>query len=142
MTMLAFLIMTLVRVQQGDENLESYNGLAKTSPFLAFAMLVAMASLAGVPLTAGFVGKFLVFALALQEKHYWLVAIAVVGAAAGFYYYLKVVKSMYWELPIDDGSQTAAPIKVSWPTRIAIVLLVVAIFYFGVNPKALLGLFL
>ncbi len=141
MTMLAFLIMTLVRAQRGDENLETYRGLAKTSPFLAFAMLVAMASLAGVPLTAGFVGKFLVFVLALQEKHYYLVAIAVIGAAAGFYYYLKVVKAMYWDSPTEEGGQAAAQVTASWPTRIAIALLVAGIFYFGVNPKVLLSMF-
>jgi len=141
MTMLAFLIMNLVRVQRGDENLETYNGLAKTSPFLAFAMLVAMASLAGVPLTAGFVGKFLVFTLALQEKHYWLVAIAVIGAAAGFYYYLKVVKAMYWDSPAEADNIAATPVTVAWPTRIAIILIVVGIFYYGVNPKAVLDLF-
>ncbi len=142
MTMLAFLIMNLIRVQRGDENLEAYKGLAKSSPFLAFAMLVAMASLAGVPLTAGFVGKFWVFVLALQEKHYYLVAFGVIGAAAGFYYYLKIVKSMYWDSPADAGSSAAVPVVVAWPTRIAIVLLVVGVFYFGVNPGALLSLFL
>lgn len=141
MTMLAFLIMNLVRVQRGDESLETYAGLARTSPFLAFAMVVAMASLAGVPLTAGFVGKFLVFVLALQEKHYWLVAIAVIGAAAGFYYYLKVVKAMYWDSPAESDNMASTPVIVPWPTRIAIILLVVGIFYFGVNPKALLDLF-
>lgn len=141
MTMLAFLIMNLVRVQRGGENLDDYKGLSKTSPWLAFAMLVAMASLAGVPLTAGFVGKFWVFVLALQAGHYYLVAAAVVGAAAGFYYYLKIVKAMYWDAPAEAGSVAATSIVVTWPVRVAIILLVLAIFYFGVNPKALLGLF-
>lgn len=141
MTMLAFLIMNLIRVQRGGENLDDYKGLAKTSPFLAFAMLVAMASLAGVPLTAGFVGKFFVFVLALQAGHYYLVAAAVVGAAAGFYYYLKVVKAMYWDAPAEAGDSAALAIMVSWPTRIAIIFLLLAILYFGVNPKCLLGLF-
>ncbi|MFK5922741.1 MAG: NADH-quinone oxidoreductase subunit N [Verrucomicrobiota bacterium] len=141
MTMLAFLIMNLVRVQRGGETLDDYKGLAKTSPLLAFAMLVAMASLAGVPLTAGFVGKFWVFVLALQAGHYYLVTAAVVGAAAGFYYYLKIVKAMYWDAPAEAGSAAATSIVVIWPVRVAIILLVVAIFYFGVNPKVLLGLF-
>ncbi|MCF6312603.1 MAG: NADH-quinone oxidoreductase subunit N [Verrucomicrobiales bacterium] len=141
MTMLAFLIMNLVRVQRGGENLDDYKGLARTSPFLAFAMLVAMASLAGVPLTAGFVGKFFVFVLALQAGHYYLVGAAVIGAAAGFYYYLKVVKAMYWDAPAEAGEPAAAAITVTWPTRAAIILLLLAIFYFGVNPKCLLSLF-
>ena len=130
--------MNLVGVQRGDETFESYSGLARTSPFLAFAMLVAMASLAGVPLTAGFVGKFLIFVLALQQKQYCLVAVAVMGAAVGCYYYLRVVKSMYWDPPAEEGGPTSDPVTVPWPTGIGIILLVVGIIYFGVYPKALL----
>lgn len=141
MTMLAFLVMNLVSAQRGGESLEAYKGLAKSSPFLSFALLVAMASMAGVPLTAGFVGKFWVFVLALQAQHYYLVAFAVVGAAAGFYYYLKVVKAMYWDSAAETDGAEALPIVVTWPTRIAIVLLVLGVLYFGVRPGALFDLF-
>lgn len=138
MTLLAFFIMNLVSVQRGGESLDAYKGLAKTSPLLAFAMLVAMASLAGVPLTVGFVGKFMVFVLALQGGHYVMTACAVIGAGAGFYYYLQVVKSMYWEPPLDPSTPPVDFASLSWPSRITIGLLVLAVFYFGVDPKALL----
>ncbi len=135
MTLLAFLVMTLVRTQRGGESIDSFRGLAKTSPFLALTLLIAMMSLAGVPLTAGFIGKFYVFLLAVNQHHYWLVALGVVGAAAGFYYYLKVVRAMYWEAPED----TSAPaIEVSMPTKIALILLIVAVFIFGLDPAPLM----
>src|SRR2546429_6290507 len=60
MTVLSFAVLVVVSKQTGD-NIEDFNGLAQRSPFLAFAMLMAMASLAGIPLTAGFLGKFYIF---------------------------------------------------------------------------------
>ena len=81
------------------ENIEDFNGLAKRSPFLAFAMLIAMASLAGVPFTAGFLGKFFIFDAALRHHQTALVIVGVITVACGFYYYLKVVRAMYWEAP-------------------------------------------
>jgi len=137
MTLLAFLVVGLVRVHRGSEDIDAYRGLSKTSPFLALALLVSMASLAGVPLTAGFFGKFFVFNLAIQGGHWWLVAIAAIGAGAGFYYYLKVVAAMYWEEPVGGK---AAAIPVSPVTRAAIVALIVLIIVGGFAPKLILGL--
>lgn len=139
MTLLAFVVLTLVRSQLGADNIDAFDGLHRRSPFLAFALLVSMVSLAGVPLTAGFIGKFFVFNLAVDGGHYVLVLLAVIGVAAGFYYYLKVVRAMYWNDPIDDGEiQT---ISISRLTRGVIVLLIGAIFVFGVYPKPILALF-
>jgi NADH-quinone oxidoreductase subunit N len=139
MTLLAFLVVGLVRVYRNSEEIDAYRGLSKTSPFLALALLVSMASLAGVPLTAGFFGKFFVFNLAIQGGHWWLVAIAAIGAGAGFYYYLKVVAAMYWEEPVG-GAATNGAIPVSTLTRVAIVVLIVLIIAGGFAPKMILGL--
>ena len=59
--------------------------------------LIAMISLAGVPFTAGFFGKFLIFDAAIQHHQIALVVVGVITVACGFYYYLKVVRAMYWE---------------------------------------------
>jgi NADH-quinone oxidoreductase subunit N len=91
MTLLSFAVLILVSHPGGDQ-LESFAGLSQRSPFLAFAMLVAMASLAGVPFTAGFLGKFLVFYAAIATHHFGLVVVAIVTVGAGFYYYFKVVR--------------------------------------------------
>src|SRR5436190_25996 len=96
MTLLSFAVLVVISQQTGDE-IADFNGLAKRSPFLAFAMLIAMASLAGVPLTAGFFGKFLIFWAAVSQRQTSLVVVGVITVACGFYYYLKVVRAMYWE---------------------------------------------
>lgn len=141
MTLLAFLIMTILRTQIASEELDSYKGLAKRAPFLAFGLLVAMASLAGIPLTAGFFGKLFVFKIALEQHQWVLLAIGLIGAAAGFYYYLKIAASMYLENP--DGK--SAPINttaivISPLARVTIIVLIVLIFAAGINPTLILGL--
>ena len=135
MTLLAFLVMIVVAGRSGGDDIAHFNGLSRRSPFLAFGMLVAMASLAGVPLTVGFLGKFLVFESAMQQRHYVLVAIGAVTVAAGFYYYLKVVRAMYWKDPVDDSR-----IPVSFVTRLAVIVLSAAIFLFGIYPQPLFNL--
>ena len=103
MTLLSFAVLIVVAKQTG-ENIEDFNGLAKRSPFLAFAMLIAMTSLAGVPFTAGFLGKFFIFDAALRHHQTALVVVGVITVACGFYYYLKVVRAMYWEGAVSDSA--------------------------------------
>lgn len=135
MTLLAFLVMIVVANHSRGDDILHFNGLARRSPFLAFGMLAAMLSLAGLPFTVGFYGKFLVFAAAVQQQHWWLVGISAVTVAAGFYYYLRVVSAMYWQEPNDS-----TPIRIAPLTRITIGALTLGIFVFGVYPKPLLDL--
>ncbi len=134
MTLLSFLILIIVaRHSRGDE-LHHFNGLAKRSPFLAFAMTIAIASLAGVPLTVGFIGKFLVFKAAIASGHWALICIAIVAVAAGFYYYIRVIAAMYWQQPNES-----APIVIAPLSRLAILILGGAILFLGVYPKPILS---
>jgi NADH-quinone oxidoreductase subunit N len=134
MTLLGFLVFNAVTTQIKGEEIRHFNGLAKRSPLLAFGLLIAMASLAGVPLTAGFYGKFLVFAHAIAAHHWALVGIGFVAVGAGFYFYLRVVAAMYWQEPADT-----APLTVSTSTRIAVCILSLAIVGLGLNPKPVLS---
>ncbi len=141
MTLLAFLVMTTVRNQVVGEDLDSYKGLARRSPFLAFALLIAMASLAGIPLTAGFFGKLFVFKLAADQENWVLLAVGLIGASAGFYYYLKIAVSMFLVAPEGsptEGENTSFPINPV--ARIAMIALIVAIIVGGINPNIILGL--
>jgi NADH-quinone oxidoreductase subunit N len=95
-------------------------------------MLIAMLSLAGIPFTAGFFGKFLVFQAAVQQRQYLLVAIGCVTVAAGFYYYLKVVRAMYWSEPRNTAAIPVTPV-----TKVTILALVALIFLLGVYPQSL-----
>ena len=134
MTLLTFLILVVVANHSRGDDLMHFNGLAKRSPFLAFGMLTAMLSLAGVPFTAGFIGKFLVFATAVQAGKFVLVGIGIITVAAGFYYYLRIVAAMYWQEPNDDTKITLNPLS-----KFTIGALTAAIFIFGIFPQPILN---
>src|ERR1051325_4939064 len=118
MTLLSFAVLTIVAQQTGEE-ISDFDGLASRSPFLAFAMLIGMVSLAGVPLTAGFFRKLYIFLGSGLHRQVALVAVGVITVGCGFYYYLKVVRAMYWQ----SSSQIGA-IPVDGLSRIAITALI------------------
>lgn len=132
MTLLSFAVLIVVAKQTGD-NIEDFNGLAKRSPFLAFAMLIAMASLAGVPFTAGFLGKFYIFNAAIAHQQTTLIVVGVVTVACGFYYYFKVVRAMYWETP---AGETVVPL--SGLSRLTMMVMIAGIIFLGVYPQPIL----
>ncbi|MEO5754073.1 MAG: NADH-quinone oxidoreductase subunit N, partial [Chthoniobacterales bacterium] len=143
MTLLCFAVLIVVGNSEtssraggttGDQ-IEDYAGLARRSPFLAFALLVGMISLAGVPFTAGFLGKFFIFDAAIRQHQTLLVVIGVITVGCGFYYYLKVVRAMYWLEPPAD----AVPIALSALSRVTMTALIAAIFILGVYPQPLLN---
>jgi NADH-quinone oxidoreductase subunit N len=136
MTLLSFIVMIIVANNTGGDDIAHFNGLGKRSPQLAFAMLAAMLSLAGIPFTVGFFGKLLVFEAALQQRQFLLAGIGILTVAAGFYYYLKVVRAMYWNDPVEG----AHPIMVAPLARTAIIILTALIFGFGIYPRPILGL--
>ena len=133
MTLLSFAVLVAVAKQTGD-NIEDFNGLAKRSPFLAFAMLVAMASLAGLPFTAGFLGKFYIFNAAIAHRQTALIVVGVITVACGFYYYFKVVRAMYWETPADDGA-----VPVSGVSRLAMIAMMAGIIVLGIYPQPIVA---
>ncbi|MFA5245091.1 MAG: NADH-quinone oxidoreductase subunit N [Pedobacter sp.] len=96
-SVIAFAVLILVKRQTGADTFDSFNGLAKKNPFLAFTLTISMLSLAGIPLTAGFIGKFMMFSTALTEYQIVLVVLAVVNAVIGIFYYLRVVVAMYFK---------------------------------------------
>ncbi len=137
MTLLAFAVLIVVNRATGSDDLKAFDGLHKRSPFLAFAMLVAAASLAGVPLTAGFLGKLFVFMAAASAEQWVPLAVAVAGASAGFYYYFKVVRSMYWNAPAADD---AAALAISPMLKVLLILLAAGSILLGLYPQAVLEL--
>jgi len=137
MSLLAFLVMTIVAQASGGDDLVDFNGLNQRAPHLAFAMLIAMLSLAGIPLTAGFLGKLFIFECAVEQQHWILVLLGVITVAAGFYYYLKVIRAMYWQQPANPD---APEIEVGPLAKITIALLCALIIWVGVYPGPLLSL--
>ena len=113
-TIPAFYAIAMVRTQRGSEEISAFRGLAKTNPRTAFLITVAFASLAGVPLTYGFIAKLQAFVVAINTMSCmnglsWLLAVMVVCAAAGFYYYFKIIRAMYWEKPLPEDKPLCVP---------------------------------
>jgi NADH-quinone oxidoreductase subunit N len=132
MTLLSFAVLVIVAQQTGDQ-ISDFDGLATRSPFLAFAMLIAMASLAGVPFTVGFFGKFFIFVAAIAQHQTALIVTGVITVACGFYYYFKVVRAIYWE-----PSRSGGVIAVSGLSRLTMTALIVAIIWLGIYPQPIL----
>lgn len=131
-SVVAFGCIVLVKRATGSEHYEAFNGLGRRNPFLALTITIAMLSLAGIPLTAGFVGKFMMFSAALSDYHVLLVILAVINAAIGIYYYFRVIVAMYFK-PADRD-------VVAFPTNYQVVfaLAIIATLVLGVYPDLLL----
>jgi len=127
-TIVAFGGLIAVKRASGSEQFEAFNGLAKRNPYLSFLITVAMLSLAGIPLTAGFIGKFMMFSAALNNYHMILVIIAVLNAAIGIYYYFKVIVAMYFK-PVDREV-----IELNLNYKVALTIATILTICFGLYP--------
>ncbi|HEX8426692.1 NADH-quinone oxidoreductase subunit N [Hymenobacter sp.] len=137
-TVAAFGVVKLVADQRKREDYDGFNGLAKTNPLLAFVLTVAMLSLAGIPLTGGFFGKFFVFSAAVENGHIGLIVFAVVMSMISIYYYLRPIIAMYMR---DADSDTATePIVISTFQSGALLLLALLTVVLGVLPGILSGI--
>ena len=139
-TIAAFFAVAMVRTQRGSEEIAAFRGLGKSNPRTAFLITVCFASLAGVPLTLGFMVKMYSFVTIIKVMEgwgglTWLLPIMIITAATGFYYYLKVVRAMYWEKP-QAGEK---PLQVPLCTGIVLTLCVLALIYLGTMPLLVLG---
>lgn len=121
-----FTVLVLVGRSIESDQISAYSGLARRSPFLAACLFVALISLAGVPPTAGFFGKFLVLLAAVQSGLGWLALVGLIFVVVSLYYYLLVIRTLYVAEP-----ESAEPIRVSLPYRILLGLLVAGIFVLG-----------
>ncbi len=123
----AFAVIVLVSNVTGSDNMEDLYGLSRRSPNLALAMLFALLSLAGIPPTAGFFGKFFIFKAAVDIGLWPLAFIGILNAFIAIYYYLNVVKYMY--LFRSDEEQVDLPISRAY--QVALALSVLGIIYLG-----------
>jgi NADH-quinone oxidoreductase subunit N len=98
------MVVLLSRAGFEAERLEDFKGLNTRSPWLAFVMLLLMFSLAGVPPTVGFYAKLAVLQAVLVTGQVWLAVVAVLFALVGAFYYIRVVKLMYFDEPADTGA--------------------------------------
>ena len=130
----AFGILLAVSHVTGNDSIDSFNGLAKKNPFLAFITVVAMLSLAGIPPLAGFFAKYYIFTAALQQHYTWLVIIAVLGSLTGVYYYFRIIIAIF--KPETDGVE----IPMSVPFKAALLFISAAAIILGIMPQLIAGL--
>ena len=128
------IVLLLSREGFEADRLDDFKGLNQRSPWYAFMMLLAMFSLAGVPPTVGFYAKFSVIAAAVDIGLVWLAVVAVLASLIGAFYYLRVVKLMYFDEPVDT-----APIDARGDTRILLSVNGLALLMLGIFPQNLMG---
>jgi NADH-quinone oxidoreductase subunit N len=136
-TMAAFGVLMLVRDADGEAtHLAQWSGLARKSPFLASVMTVLLMSMAGIPLTAGFIAKFYVFRAAFHVAAP-LVVIALIFSAVAAFYYLRIVVLMFFAEPPENGPTIAIP---GWSTAVALTFGMVVTVVLGIFPQPILDL--
>lgn len=128
------MIMMLSRVGFEADNLSDFKGLNQRSPWLAFLMLLLMFSMAGVPPTVGFYAKFSVLNAVVQSGHVWLAVVAVLFSLIGAFYYLRIVKLMYFDAP-----ESHEPIIFGQDTTLLMSLNGVGLLLLGLLPGTLMS---
>jgi NADH-quinone oxidoreductase subunit N len=134
----AFAVLTLVRDGDGEAgHLSQWAGLAQRSPMTAAVMTLFLLSLAGIPLTAGFTGKFAAFRAAIEAGAWPLVVVAVLASAVAAFFYLRVIVLMYFSAPAADGPTVGVP---GLPTTIVLAITATATLVLGIVPGSVLDL--
>jgi NADH-quinone oxidoreductase subunit N len=129
------MVLLLSRAGYEAESLEDFKGLNKRSPWFAAMMAILMLSMAGIPFFVGFFAKFSVLLAAVHAGHLVVVVIAVMFSLVGAFYYLRVVKLMYFDAPTD-----AAPIEAGFDMRVLLSANSLAVALFGIFPDTLMML--
>ena len=137
MTLGVFAMVILLCVGEvKGERIDDFTGLAQRSPMAAAAMLIFLLSLAGVPPTAGFVGKLYLFGAAIEQGYIWLAVIAVINSAISVFYYMKVVVAMY----MRDLPPQGLTLSASRPLRVALFVTLIGTLAIGIYPGPFLEL--
>ncbi len=134
-TITAFAVLMLIREERGTFFIPAFRGLAKNNPVEAFAMAIAMMSLAGIPPLAGFMAKYNLFALAAEGGYTWLVVVAIIGSMISIYFYFKPIMASYF----SEG-EPQHKIESSINFKFNIILCTVLMIVLGFLPKIIINL--
>ncbi len=130
-TNLAVFTVLIVHVQQtGKETIQSLRGMSRLNPGLALILMIGLFGLAGIPPLAGFIGKFFLFNVAAKSGYYWLVVLAVLNSTVSLYYYLRLVRQMYIEVPAEGDK----PLKIKPLTMLGLGFVTVGMLGLGLIP--------
>lgn len=121
-----------VLIKKRDYSFDGFNGFAKQQPLIAATLVIFLLSLAGIPLTAGFLSKFYMLKATVAEGNLWLAIFAVIMAAVSVYYYFRLIQAMYFR----EGEASLAPVSSGF--KITLVSVAVITILLGVYPNLLL----
>ena len=132
----AFAVVQLIaRAADRRTEVEDYNGIGFQSPWLAFCLSLFLLSLLGMPLTAGFIGKVMVFRAALDQGYYVLVVIGVLNTAISAYYYLRLIIVMFFRERTTAWTAPLVPASI----RVALVITILGVLYLGLFPDRVIN---
>jgi NADH-quinone oxidoreductase subunit N len=126
------IILMLRRHEYAGERVDDFEGLSRRAPLWSFAMVIFLLSLGGIPPTAGFIGKYYLFAAAVQSGFGWLAIIAVLMSAVSMFYYLRLVVAMY----LKEGRQ--ADVAITPALRFVAAACLVVTLFLGIYPPPLI----
>jgi NADH-quinone oxidoreductase subunit N len=123
----AFGVVSVVSAATGRESITDYKGFYKTNPVLSWVLTIALFSLAGVPPTAGFFGKYFLLFAGAAKSNYWLISIAALNLVISFYYYLRIVKAIF----MDSNAEPIEKITIPLFPRLALYACMVGVIVVG-----------
>ena len=123
----AFGVIAVVSHQTGKEKVHDYKGFYKNNKLLSWILAIALFSLAGVPPTAGFFGKFFLLMAGAEKGNYWLLTIAALNMIISFYYYLRIVKAIF----MDENAQPIEKISIPILSKTGLIFCVIGISIAG-----------
>ena len=132
----AFTVLYNVSKNDGNYSVNAFNGLNKRNPLVAICMLIAMLSLAGIPVTSGFFAKYYVFTTLIGTPYKWLIIVAILTSAVGVYYYFKVIIAMFFK-PAD----TEAKLELDSSHVVLLIILTAFTIVLGVVPSYVVEIF-
>ncbi|MBT5558909.1 MAG: NADH-quinone oxidoreductase subunit N [Proteobacteria bacterium] len=140
----AFSLLSIISSNTKDTELDDISqiqGLFWRQPILALMLMVALLSLAGIPLTAGFIGKFYIFTAGIEGSLWVLLAALVIGSGISIYYYLRIIFQMTMKVPVSESASSALdPVTtpLSLVSKFVVCLLIFMMLYLGVLPQTLM----
>ena len=129
----AFLVVMALEEAVNSTHISAYQGLIKRAPWLAVMFTIFLLSLTGIPVTGGFFGKFYVFGAAIQRQYFWLAAVGMINAGIAAYYYLRVVRTMFFTQ--DDE---AVALDVPMALQASLLICTIVTIWIGVYPSPVL----
>lgn len=128
----AFGVLSLVSSEKGKETIDDFKGFYKTNPLLTWVLAIALFSLAGIPPTAGFFGKFFLILAGAGKNNYPLITIAALNMVVSLYYYLRIIKAMF----MDANETPIEKVEISWAPKLSMAICVAGIVITGIVSGA------